>query len=187
MTRQNKEIAQRIMSLREDNGLTVEEMAAKLNMQPADYTIMESGEIDLPISLLETISQIFGIQFSILITGDEPKLRVYSVTRKGEGTHINRKQEYSYEALASNFQGKNMIPFEVTVPCTGDVPVATNGHEGQEFDFVLTGRLRFTYEGHIEELGSGDCVYYNSGKPHGLIATGGEGCTFLAVVLKKPE
>ena len=103
MTRQNKEIAQRIMTLREDNGLSPEEMARKLDMATEDYVVLESGETDLPISLLETISQLFGIQFSILITGSEPKLRVYSVTRKGEGTHINRKSEYSYEALASNF------------------------------------------------------------------------------------
>ena len=172
MTRQNKEIAQRIMSLREDNGLTVEEMAAKLNMQPADYTIMDSGEIDLPISLLETISQIFGIQFSILITGDEPKLRVYSVTRKGEGTHINRKQEYSYEALASNFQGKNMIPFEVTVPCTGDVPVATNGHEGQEFDYVLEGSIHIIIDDTVITLNQGDSIYFDSTHKHGMTAVG---------------
>ncbi|MBP5274339.1 MAG: cupin domain-containing protein [Abditibacteriota bacterium] len=172
MTRQNKEIAQRIMTLREDNGLSPEEMARKLDMATEDYVVLESGETDLPISLLETISQLFGIQFSILITGSEPKLRVYSVTRKGEGTHINRKSEYSYEALASNFQGKSMIPFEVTVPVSGDVPVATNGHEGQEFDYVLQGSINIIIDDTVITLNEGDSIYFDSTHKHGMTAIG---------------
>ena len=172
MTRQNKEIAQRIMTLREDNGLSPEEMARKLDMATEDYVVLESGETDLPISLLETISQLFGIQFSILITGSEPKLRVYSVTRKGEGTHINRKSEYSYEALASNFQGKSMIPFEVTVPVSGDVPVATNGHEGQEFDYVLQGSISIIIDDTVITLNEGDSIYFDSTHKHGMTAIG---------------
>jgi quercetin dioxygenase-like cupin family protein len=35
---------------------------------------------------------------------------------------------------------------------------------------VLSGRLRFTFEGHIEELDPGDSVYYDSGRKHGMIA-----------------
>ena len=33
-------------------------------------------------------------------------------------------------------------------------------------------------------LNPGDSVYYDSGHGHGMIATGGEDCQFLAIVLK---
>ena len=49
---------------------------------------------------------------------------------------------------------------------------------------MVSGRLRFAYEGHEEVLEAGDAVFYDSGRGHGMVATGGEPCTFLAVVLK---
>ena len=37
---------------------------------------------------------------------------------------------------------------------------------------------------YTEVLKEGDAIYYNSGRAHGMIATGGEDCKFLAVVIK---
>lgn len=181
MTKQNKEIAQRIMSLREDNGMSLEDMAANLGMSPEEYAVLETGEVDLPISMLETISHLFGIQFSILITGEEPKLRVYSITRKGEGTQVSRKSEYSYEALASNFQGKTMMPFEVTVPVCGDVPVATNGHDGHEFEYVLEGTISIIIDETVMTLKQGDSIYFDSTHKHGMTAVGGNALVLVMV------
>ena len=42
-------------------------------------------------------------------------------------------------------------------------------------------------EDHIEILHEGDAIYYDSGHGHGMIATGGKECVFLAVVLKKDD
>ena len=42
-------------------------------------------------------------------------------------------------------------------------------------------------EGHTEVLNEGDAIYYDSGHGHGMIATGGKECRFIAVVLKEEE
>ena len=55
-----------------------------------------------------------------------------------------------------------------------------------ELDFVISGRLRFAYEDHIEELNPGDTIMYDSGRGHGMIAIDGEPCVFLAIVMN-PE
>ena len=70
------------------------------------------------------------------------------------------------------------------LPEEQDKPVHLSYHEGQELDFVISGKLRFAYEEHVEELEAGDLVYYDSSRGHGMIATGGQECVFLAVVLK---
>jgi quercetin dioxygenase-like cupin family protein len=44
--------------------------------------------------------------------------------------------------------------------------------------------MHFAFEDHIEYMKAGDSVYYNSSKPHGMIAVGGQDCVFLAVVMK---
>jgi len=69
---------------------------------------------------------------------------------------------------------------------TGDLKnIPTSTHNGQEFNYVLKGRMRFVYDGHVEDLDEGDSVYYDSSKRHGMAALGKEGCMFLAIVLKE--
>ena len=81
-------------------------------------------------------------------------------------------------------------PFLVTAPYFDEEqtrPIALSSHNGQEFDFILSGSLKFCHDGHIETLNPGDAVYYNSQRPHGMIAVGGQPCTFLAMVMKTDE
>ena len=57
----------------------------------------------------------------------------------------------------------------------------------EEFDYILEGDLKVQLEDHCEILHAGDAIYYNSGHGHGMIATGGKECRFIAVVLKEEE
>ena len=45
--------------------------------------------------------------------------------------------------------------------------------------------MKVELDGHTELLNEGDCIYYDSGKPHGMIAVGGKPCRFIAFVMKK--
>ena len=61
-------------------------------------------------------------------------------------------------------------------------------HEGQELDYIISGRLRFVYDGkHVEELAAGDVILYDSGRGHGMVAIGGEPCVLLASVMKPQD
>lgn len=60
-------------------------------------------------------------------------------------------------------------------------------HAGQEFDIVVKGSMKAQIGSHIEVLNEGDSIYYNSGTPHGMIATGGEDCQLYAMVMKGTE
>ena len=57
----------------------------------------------------------------------------------------------------------------------------------KEFDYIISGSLKVAFEDHVEILNAGDAVLYNSAHGHGMIATGGEDCVFLAIILKKTE
>ena len=56
-------------------------------------------------------------------------------------------------------------------------------HEGQEFDYVLSGQLRIQLGNKVEILNPGDSVYYDSRTPHAMEAAGDEPVEFLAVVI----
>jgi len=184
-----KEVAQRIRLLREDCDLTMQEMADATGRTVAEYAAQESGEEDLSFTFLYKCAKVLGVDVIELLTGETPHLRGYSLVRAGQGLSIKRRAGFEYLHKAPHLQNKLAEPFVVTAPYLEeeqDKPIHLSYHKGMELDFIISGKLRFAYEDHIEELEAGDTLMYDSGRGHGMIAIGGEPCVFLAVVMK-PE
>ncbi len=181
------EIAERIKTLREILEISVEEMAKATDVTVDEYCELEQGKTDFSFTFLFKCAERFGVDIVELLTGENPRLSFYTVVRKDKGLPIKRREGFTYQHLAPLFKNKYAEPFLVTAPYREeeqDKPLHLSYHEGQEFDFVLEGKLKVALEGHIEYLEAGDAIYYNSGHGHGMIATGGSDCKFLAIVLK---
>ena len=182
-----KEVAERIRLLREDCDFSMQEMAEATGRSVAEYARQEAGEADLSFTFLYKCAKKLGVDVIDLLTGETPHLKGYSLVRNGEGVNIKRESEFIYLHKAPRLQGKLAEPFVVTIPYDPelqDKPIHLSYHAGQELDYVLKGRLRFSYENkHFEECGPGDTLMYDSGRGHGLIAIDGEDCEILAVVI----
>lgn len=184
------EIAERIRALREILEIGTEEMARVTGVSEEEYRALETGSQDFSFTFLYACAERFGVDMVELLTGENPHLSSYTVARRGEGLPIKRRRGFHYFHLAPRLKNKISEPFLVEAPFDEAVqnePVPLSAHEGQEMDYILKGRMKFVYETHTEILGPGDCVYYDSGKGHGMIATGGEACEFLAIVMKKAD
>ena len=185
-----EEIAQRIRTLREIMEIPVAEMAQQTGISADEYLACEAGKSDFSFTFLYNCAQVFGVDIIELLTGESPRLSFYSIIRKGEGLSINRRKGFTYNHLAYRFSGKIAEPFLVTAPYREeeqDQPIHLSQHDGQEFDFILSGQLKVQMEDHTEYMGPGDAIYYDSGHGHGMIATGGEDCVFLAVVMRDEQ
>ena len=183
------EVAERIRSLRETEGYTQEEVAKAVGVSLKEYEEIESGNRDFSLSLIYKCAKKLGVDSMELLSGESPKLTGYALDRKGEIVPTEEHDGFVYRHLASNFRHKTVEPLLVTAPYVGDqkreMPMST--HEGQEFDFILDGRLQFRYGKHIEILEPGDSVFYDSSKEHGLTAPDKGGCRFIAIVIKKEQ
>ncbi len=182
-----KEVAGRIRALREDSELTMQEMADATGRSVAEYAAQESGNQDLSFTFLYKCAEKLGVDVIELLTGETPHLTGYSLTRAQDGLSIKRRAGFEYLHKAPHFKGKLAEPFLVTAPYLEEeqnVPIHLSRHKGQEIDYIISGRMRFAYEDHIEELSAGDMLMYDSGRGHGMIAIGGEPCVFLAFVLR---
>ena len=183
-----KEIAFRIKELREITELSAEELAAATGISVDEYLDYEAGKKDFNFSFLYNCAEKFGVDITAIITGEGPRLGFYTVTRAGEGMPIQRRKGFTYRHLAHLFKDRETEPMVVTAPYREDEqnkPIETRSHEGQEFDYVISGTLRVSLDGNIIDLNAGDSIYYNSACKHGMIATGGTDCVFIAVVIKK--
>jgi transcriptional regulator with XRE-family HTH domain len=184
------EIAERIKGLRELEGVAAEDIAAATGVSVEGYLAAEEGKVDMSFTFLYKCAEKLGVDIVELLTGEAPHLSFYSIVRAGQGLDIKRRKGFVYEHLAARFKNKLAEPFLVTapyIPEEQDKEITLSTHEGQELDIVLKGSLKVQFESYTEVLNQGDSVYYDSGRGHGMIATGGSDCQFLAVVLKNKE
>lgn len=183
-----KEVAQRLRGLRETLNFSIEEFCQKTGVSVEDYEKIENGEKDFSITFLYKCAEIFDVELIEILTGTAPKLSTYSIVRKGEGLPIERRERFSYQHLAYLFKDKSTEPLLVKAPYEigeKNKPIKLSVHDGQEFDYVLKGSLKFVIGNHSEILNEGDAVYYDSNTPHGMIAAGEADCEFMAVLIKK--
>ena len=190
MTNAIAEVAQRIRALRESCEVSVEEMAACTGVTVEAYKQLEEGETDFTFTFIYKCANRLGADPTDLLKGQSPTLSEYTVNRQGEGLPIARRKGFDYKNLASMFKDKIAEPFCVTARYSEEeqsAPIKTAKHNGQEFNLVLSGSLKVVVDGKTEVLIVGDSIYYNSALPHGMIATGGADCTFLAVVMNRGD
>lgn len=184
MAEQRKDIAARLKELREIEGKSAEELAAALRVAPEEYRAFEAGEADISASLLHDAARLLKTDLTDLLTGQAPRMKLFSVTRQGGGVTVARRKDYQYRNLAANFVGRKADVFEVTVPAdVGDSGSHANSHPGQEFDYMLEGRMLVRIHGNELVLETGDCVYFDSNHGHSMQALDGRPARFLAMIL----
>jgi quercetin dioxygenase-like cupin family protein len=184
MTEQLKEIGARLAALRDIFDITVEKMAERMKITVDEYTSYENGQRDFSFSFLQNAANIFGVEVVEIISGDSPRLTRCALVRKGEGYDIVRRKAYDYKHLAFTFTKKKAEPFLVTVEPKENEELVRHAHEGQEFDYMVSGRMEFHFDNIVYELDEGDSVYFDSGVPHAMRAIGDMSAKFLAVVIK---
>ena len=184
MSEKNKQIAMRIKSLREISGASAETVAKKLKVPKELYASYENGTVDIPVSFLYEVAGEFKAELTSLLTGEEPKLRGYSLVRRGKGPSANRRKEYDYRDLAYNFKHKKAEIFLITVePLPDGGKHKPNSHPGQEFTYLLEGKLKIDIGGHEIDMNEGDSLYFDPKQEHAMSAMGGKPAKFIAVIL----
>lgn len=181
MNEQIREIAQRLAGLRDLLGLKPAEVAAVCNIPEEEYLGFESGENDIPVSILQNIAKKYKVELTALLFGGEPKMKTYFLTRAWQGTAMERTRAYKYQALAAGFAGRKADPFIVTVEPSGS-DIHLNSHNGQEFNYVIEGRMLLSVGGHELTLNEGDSLYFDATQPHGMKALDEKPVKFLAII-----
>ena len=182
MNEQIRQIADRIRGLREIAQLSQETCAQDLGIPAPTYRSYESGEADIPASFLYQVAGKFHVELSSLLTGEEPRLRVYSVTRAGRGVKVDRRRDYGYQSLAFNFVDKHMEPFLVEFEPKKKEEISFLNHRGEEFLFLFRGRLAFHYNQEEIILRPGDSLYFEADMPHAFRALKGKNAQGVVVV-----
>lgn len=184
MKEKMKEIALRIKELRELSDISTEDISDYLGIPVEKYQKYEAGDVDISASILFEIAHKLGVDMGLLLTGEETRMHIFTVTRKDKGVEVERRKQYKYQNLAEKFIHKKAEPFVVTVePRTEASKPSTNSHPGQEFDYVLEGEMKFYIHDNEIILKEGDSIFFDSSYEHAMEAMNNQPAKFLAIIL----
>lgn len=180
-----QQVASRLVGLRDALELTPEQVAQACGIDVATYLDYESGETDIPISFIQNLASVFGVQVPELLFGTSPRMSSYYVTRAGKGARVERSKAYCYESLAEGFADRIMHPFLVTLEPVDNATAKPNSHSGQEFNYVVSGREELHIGAKKLVLNPGDSVTFNAQLPHYMQALDGKPLVFLSLIASK--
>ncbi|MFO8031777.1 MAG: cupin domain-containing protein [Desulfohalobiaceae bacterium] len=188
---QDLALGERIKQLRLQKGLSLQELSERTSLAQGLLSQIERDQVSPPISTLLKIASSLESDISLFFQEEQdqagsgkttvvrPEERIISQRRQVQG---KAKLGYTYEALAFKKAFKQMEPFLVTFDPKEEEEVLRFSHKGEEFAFVLEGRLEFSTDAERIVLEPGDSLYFESDQLHGFRALGQEPARALVVV-----
>ncbi len=179
MTENAPTLGKLMRALRARNGWTRKQMSERTGIPLSTLAKVEHDQLTLSYDKLLQVSQRLKMRMSELLAhGDESESRV--MTRRSIGTLESAvrvdSRNYDYYFLCPDLRKKRMIPIfgrphARTLEEFGELV----RHAGEEFIFVLTGRVAVHTEFYEPVvLEAGQCMYIDSGMGHAYLI--GPGC-----------
>ena len=183
-------IIKKIKRMRKNQNMTLNELAQKTGLTESYLSRIETSSSAPPIHTLYLIAEALNTDINYLFQ-PEPKdeksnpdivvIRNEDIDSENLTTGPYNKTifRYSYIPLAKQKRGKNMQPY-ILIP--DFEPGEVLQHDGEEFFYVLEGRIEFLYGTEKYILSKGDCVYFESHIPHNGRSIGDEKAKVLIMM-----
>jgi len=176
----------RIKKTRESRGLSIFDVYLRTDIDVNMLSQIEEGNITPPLGSVIKLAKALDLKMGYLISGEEEQS--YTIVRRDDREKASRydsKKErqygYGYESLAPHKTNRQMEPFLVTLE-PSDTEEERSSHDGQEFIFVLHGKMEVRLGEDIHILEPGDSIYYDSTVPHLVKCHNKEATKILAVL-----
>jgi len=179
-------VGERVKAVRESRHLSLEDISQRTNIDISVLKDIEMGLIAPPLGTIIKLSKALEMKLGYFISGEED--RAYTIVRHGDRKLVSRYDSkraayygYEYESLAPHKKDRHMEPFLVTLE-PSETEEERSTHDGQEFIFVLQGKMEVRLSDEIHTLDPGDSIYYDSTVPHLVKCHGNQTTKILAVL-----
>ncbi|MGW2559227.1 helix-turn-helix domain-containing protein [Streptomyces sp. NPDC001514] len=177
------DVAPRLRELRRRRGLTLEAAAQRAGLSPAHLSRLETGNRQPSLPMLLALARTYGTTVSELL-GELPPERDPII----RGGRMGPAEADGWTYRQAGGRGRAMQALRVRVPygTQGDL---VRVHPGEEWLYVLDGRLRLGLGDTVHELEPGDSAHFDSLTPHRIGAATHDGAELLFVhtLLQSPD
>jgi transcriptional regulator with XRE-family HTH domain len=174
-----RDLGARLRAGRERAGLSVRELARRIGVSASLLSQVERGLAQPSVGTLWAVVTELGLSLdSLFATADDDPDRPAVVQRAQSRPTLELGGGVVWERLTASADPDADFAF-VTYPPgadsgAGDPPTR---HQGREYGYVISGRLRIEVGTETLELGPGDAVAFGSQTPHRFRALGDEPVT----------
>jgi transcriptional regulator with XRE-family HTH domain len=163
-----KRLGERIKRKRVSQHMQLNELAAKVGVSSSALSQIEKAKAFPSIVTLKSIADNLYTSVGELI-GENEVLTNNPLVRFNEISFVEKNDSGASLFLLSNHgTGKQMDAFMIDLEPGGDAEGIMKNHPGQEFCFLLKGRVAFTLDEKVYMMEINDSFYFNSARPHSL-------------------
>jgi transcriptional regulator with XRE-family HTH domain len=166
----HKLVGGHLRQARKARGLTLTELSERSGIAVSTISKAERGDIALTYDKFAALAHSLELEFDAIFG----RRRKQAAGAMKPSFTANGKQEiydtpnYEYGMLANNLTGKRMVPMRahIRARALSDFPEYIR-HSGEEFVFVLSGKLELRFENNKSfKLMPGDSLYFDSSVGH---------------------
>lgn len=170
-------LPERIRRLRRHRGWTLERLASATGLSKPYLGRLEAGERQPSLAALMALARAFGLAVSELVSHDE---QAHGVVVRGGRAREEHGNGLRYRLLTPPTARGGLEAMRVTVPAARQAD-GMYEHAGQEWLYVLSGRLMLALGDEENTLDPGDAAQFDARVPHRLSAVGGSDVELLLV------
>ena len=186
--KQYNKIGKKIKAFREFRQISINDLALSANLEIAQLEYIEKKG-DVPsLGHLIKISRALGVRMGTFLDDKEQigPVVIKSGDKKENMSFFTKddknKEHLNFFSLAANKSGRHMDPFVIEIEPQKEPDYKLSTHEGEEFIFVLEGKIEINYGKDIYVLSQGDSIYLDSIVAHNIHAAGNKSAKILGVV-----
>ncbi len=161
-------IGERIKNLRQLSNLTQEELAERANLTKGFISQIERDLTSISMDSLVQILDALDENISDFFKEASQEKIVY---RLKDRVAIEKEKIEKFELLVPGSTNRRLEPILLTLK-KGESTPKEKPHEGEEFGFVLRGRVNLRFGKEVLKLKKGECFYVWAEKEHWLHNSG---------------
>lgn len=168
-----------IRSRRQELNMSLRELSKQSGLSIGFLSLVERGRSSPALTSLSNVAKALGVELSSFFPAEEEEQNEAEETKQRVSPlpYVNRANDAAklsiilsqriYKMLSPRIPGLVLEPIFVTVQ-PGDTMDEPYGHEGEEFAYVLSGKLVFIVDGVEYRLGPGDSIHFRSTVSHAM-------------------
>jgi len=178
--RKLRPLGERVRQLRAERAMTLARVSELSGISVSTLSKLENGQTGLHLDNVIRLAAAFEMPVSILINDAVPASGATSVARAG-GPYSHIVDTLDFKVLHDDLPAQRNIFWKVRLRArTLDEFGPYHSHPGEEFFFVLEGRVKFQIAGRPATiLKEGDSVQFDSALEHAYLAYGGKDAMIL--------
>ena len=169
-------IGKKIKKVRLEKKMTLDLVANNTGCSVDYLKNVENGKKIPPVGTLLQIARALQVDSGLLLKEQE------QIHQERAKAYAKRTDNYAYDTLTPGAENKHLKAFRVSIEAKKEHKGVGYQHEGEEFVYVLRGRVEIAVGDHLNQLGPADSLHFNSGISHHMRNIGDEDAELLVVI-----